>query len=45
MTLLRYLQSKNSLPDTKGPLSSILAQVIAEANHEVQEATSIATKD
>ena len=45
MALLRYLQFRDSLPDPRGPLSSTIpAQAIAEANHEVQEATSIGSK-
>ena len=45
MALLRYLQLRDSLPDPRGPLSSTIpAQAIAEANREVQEATSIGSK-
>ena len=45
MALLRYLQSRDGLPDPRGPLSStISAQAIAEVNREVQEATSIGSK-
>ena len=45
MALLRYLQSRDGLPDPRDPLSStIRAQAIAEANREVQEATSIGSK-
>ena len=41
MALLRYLKPIDGLPDPKGPLTSyISAQAIAEANKEVQKATS-----
>ena len=41
MALLRYLNPIDGLPDPKGPLTSyISAQAIAEANKEVQKATS-----
>ena len=42
---MRYLQLRYGLPDTRGSLSpTILAEAIAEADHEVQEATSICRK-
>ena len=45
MALLRYLQSRDGLPDPRGPLSStISAQAIAEVNREVQEPPASAAK-
>ena len=41
MALLRYLQPRDGLPDPRGTLCSCLpSQAIAEANREVQKATS-----
>ena len=45
MALLRFLQPTTGLPDPRGALSSsVLSQAIAEANRQVQEATSCSKK-
>ena len=45
MALLRYLKPRDGLPDPRGALSlSMPSQAIAEANREVQEATSKAKR-
>ena len=46
MALLRYLKPRDGLPDPRGALSlSMPSQAIAEANREVQEATSKAKRE
>jgi len=44
MALLKWLQSRNGLPDPRGSLSSsISSQAIATANQEVEEAIHTAS--